>query len=159
MNAWKIESTTTSTKPLKMIISEEKADKKRRESFNSIKSYDTENDCTEAETNPETITDQLGYEQIYKSSNDQDDLHIFLSSLHDGVTKKLENNWKLEEKVIRQMDKSYSKQHVIGKTGKFKKHCKLAKYQNKEFRDDPIIETPFNSETNRIDDWFMQCGW
>merc|ERR1712178_101217 len=41
-----------------------------------------------------------------------------------------------------------------GKTGKFKQHCKSAKYQNKVFLNEPIIETPFSRDADRIEEWF-----
>jgi hypothetical protein len=46
----------------------------------------------------------------------------------------------------------------LNKIGKFKKDCKLAKYQNdKEFFSEPLIVTDFNKEKyNAIDDWFQR---
>jgi len=44
------------------------------------------------------------------------------------------------------------------KTGQFKKDCKLAKYQNKDFFAEPYIETEQNTEKNQaIHDWMEYC--
>ena len=141
MSAWQIENVTASTKPLKIIIKEEKADKVRRDSINSTQS---ENSFSGLEFETRSETKQLSYDL-------QDDLNLFFDSFRDDG--KRETDRKIEDHVIRQLDKSNGKYHD-GKTGKFKQHCKSAKYQNKVFLNEPIIETPFNRDADRIEEWF-----
>merc|ERR1711879_300888 len=125
------------------------------DSLNSIQSFSTENNEGAEVELEKTEFKQLSYDL-------QDDLNLFFASFRDDG--KSEKERKLEEQfdklklkfIYKTMNKANSKNNISGKTGKFKKHCKLAKYQNKEFLDEPIIETPFNREANYIDDWFMR---
>jgi len=169
MNVWGTASRITKTTDLKTIIKQEKL---RRDSQNSQDSQNFQNyqkfqnSENSKISNFNELSSELNPEPKIQNHNSHSKSSSFLNFQSYKQVEYNPNDDYLEETYFNYDGDFATENKKIAKTGlnsnnktgKFKKDCKLAKYQNREFLSEPVVETEFNKDRFQgIHDWWASC--